>query len=640
MKHWKEGLFLLPAVGLVSAAAVGFYLNTPTFSKITYPTKTVEAAEEKEKAEGNYTDGTYQGTGTGFKGDVTVEVQVKNHQITTIDVLSYVDDKAFFERAKKLIDNIIEQQTWEVDAVTGATFSSRGIKEAVRNAITGSTEKSELESQESERELTTTQYEGGNWADGVYRGSAMGYGGTVTVEVTISAGSIADIQVVDHAKETPSYFEKAMAIVSRILEAQSPNVDTVSGATYSSNGIREAVIQALNQAAGGVAENVENTAANPDKPSSDDEIPEGLPADGTYTGSAVCEQFGYTLSLKAKFKGGKTVAISGLKITGNEDEANEEYWVKAWKPMVKRILKAQNTEVDTVTGATYSSNAIVDAYLDAYKKAVAANGGKTDAPDDDKEDTKDKTPDVIDEGEEEPTGTITDGTYQVSALCEPDAKKAFSSYTMTADVTFTDGKLTSITNFTSTDETNRNYYLKAANGTQKYKGVVSQLLEKQSASGISTVSGATCSSKTIRSLYLLALTEATGVAQDEPEEEMPKEDEENTDEGNTEEEEVAVGDVKDGTYTVTVTVKDRYEDFYDYELTADVTFRDQKLVSIDNLTAETDDTNKSYCQDAAEGIIPQLISKQSSNVEAVAGATCSSDALVELYKKAVEEAKK
>ncbi|MGN0291095.1 MAG: hypothetical protein ACI4C5_04130, partial [Lachnospiraceae bacterium] len=64
--------------------------------------------------------------------------------------------------------------------------------------------------------------------------------------------------------------------------------------------------------------------------------------------------------------------------------------------------------MDVVTGATYSSNAIADAYLDAYKKAVEANGGKTD--DTDKEDTKKDTPDVIDDGQEEATGTITDGT--------------------------------------------------------------------------------------------------------------------------------------------------------------------------------------------------------------------------------------
>lgn len=633
MKHWKEGFFLLPAVGLVSAAAAGFYLNAPELSKITYPTKTVEAAEEKAK--GNYTDGIYQGTGTGFKGDVTVEVQVTDHQIASIEVLSYVDDKAFFERAKKLTKTMIEEQTWEVDAVSGATYSSRGIKEAVRNALTGSTEKSELESAESAGKLTETLYQGGSWADGVYRGSAMGYGGTITVEVTISGGSIADIQVVDHAKETPSYFEKALAIVSRIVEAQSPNVDTVSGATYSSNGIREAVIVALNQAAGAAVDTTD-TAADPSVSETDEdrEAPEGLPADGTYTGSAVCEQFGYTLSLKARFQDGKTVSLNGPKITGNEDEANEEYWVKAWKPMVKRILKAQNTEVDAVSGATYSSNAIVDAYLDAYKKAVAANGGKTDDDKNDtKKDTEEKTPDIMEDEEEKPSGTVTDGTYRVSALCEPDAKKAFLPYTMTADVIFADGKLKSMTNFTSTDETNRNYYLRAANGTEKYSGVVPQLVKKQSASGISAVSGATCSSKTIRSLYLLALTEATGTAQDEPEEDMEKDEEKPA------EEEVPVGDVKDGTYTVTVTVKDIYDEFWDYDLTADVTFQDQKLVSIENMTL-TDESNRGYCEEAAKTIIPQLLSRQSSNVDNVSGATCSSDALVELYKKAVEEAKK
>lgn len=637
MKHWKEGVFLLPAVGLAVAAVVGFYLNTPVFSEISYPKNTVEAAEEQSAKKGNYTDGVYQGTGGGFKGDVTVEVEVKDHQITTIDILSYVDDKTFFERAKRMIDTILKQQTWEVDAVSGATYSSRGIKEAVQNALTGSTDRSEPEWKESERELTMTVYEGSSWMDGVYQGSARGYGGTITVEVTILGGSISNVQVIDHAGETPSYFEKAMAVVPKIIEMQSPNVDTVTGATYSSNGIREAVIQALNQAAGGSSKGVEDSkASDSSDTSSNKKLPKGLPADGTYKGSAVCEQFGYTLSLNVKFQGGKAVSISGLEITGNEDEANEQYWEKAWKPMVKRILKAQNTKVDVVTGATYSSNAVIDAYLDAFQKAAAANGGKTDQnkDKDDKKDTKTETPEVIEDEEETPEGTVTDGTYRVSALCEPDAKKAFRAYTMTADVIFKNGRLTSIKNFTSTDEGNRNYYLKAANGTKKCKGVTAQLLEKQSAKGISAVSGATCSSKTIRSLYLLALTKATGVEQTEPDE-MPKENEDT----DKDEEEIPVGEVKDGTYTVTVTVKDIYEEFLDYDLTADVTFLDNKLVSIENFIL-SDESNLGYCEEAAKAMVPQFISRQSSNVDIVSGVTCSSDALIELYKKALEEAKK
>ena len=90
----------------------------------------------------------------------------------------------------------------------------------------------------------------GAYPDGSYIGSAQGYGGTITVQVTISGGSISDIAVVSAPGETASYFASAQGVISSVLSAQSPNVDTVSGATFSSGGLREATGNALSQAEG------------------------------------------------------------------------------------------------------------------------------------------------------------------------------------------------------------------------------------------------------------------------------------------------------------------------------------------------------------------------------------------------------
>lgn len=677
MKHLKEGLFLLPAIGVCLAAVAGYQLNIPIFPPITFPEKVVEAAEveteteeieeteEAVQAEVNYEDGIYYGVGTGFSGEVSVEVIVKGHQITDITVLSYQDDTAFFQRAKALIDKILQAQTWEVDVVSGATYSSRGILEAVKNALTGTDEKSEPVTSDEGKEVSETVYEGGGvWRDGVYHGVGRGYGGNIGVDVTIAEQRMTDIQVTEHGGETPSYYERATEIIGRILAEQNPNVDTVSGATYSSGGIREAVIFALTQAAGAEGTqppaeketqgSVTEEKGENKKEESQKENPKGTPKDGVYTGSAQCEMFGYTISLKVKFKDGKAAAISGLEVTDNEDENNEAYWKAAWKPMVKRILKKQSAQVDAVSGATYSSNAIADAYLDAYGKAVKANGGKAPKKDTKEPEEETEIPDEPMEDSEisEPSGTVKDGTYTVSAVCTPDSRNAFQEYQMTADVTFLDGKLTAITNFTSSDETNRNYYLKAANGNKQYTGVVAQLLDKQSALGINAVSGATCSSKTIRKLYLLALEAATGKAQTEPEEEMQKPEEkpepgtetvpdESTGEG-TEADDAA--EIRDGTYRVTVTVKDVYEEFWDYDLTADVVFFGGKLADILNMEI-SDESNWGYCQEAADGIgsekgiIRQLQERQNDKVDVISGATCSSKALIGLYKKALEMAK-
>lgn len=386
----------------------------------------------------------------------------------------------------------------------------------------------------------------------------------------------------------------------------------------------------------------------------------GEPKDGTYTGTATCEQFGYNLSLMITFRDGKAVAIYNLKITNNTDSANQAYWEKAWKPVVKQILAKQSGDIDVVSGATYSSNAIVAAYQNAREKAVNQDAKISAVSTVSKKEIKKAKKKVLKEPKvKEPEGEITDGKYHVSSVCKPDQSKAFASYKLSADVVFAAGKLKSITNFSSTAESNRSYYLKAANGYKQSTGVVAQLLAKQSASGISAVSGATCSSKTIRDLYLLALTKVTGTKQkpSSENEEMPVTPsvEENTDKEDDVEDDSSVppatfpeednSDVKDGVYTVTVTVwPDGWEEFMEYTLTADVTFLAGKLISIEQMEI-SDASNMGYCKLAANGIgtkpgiISQLISVQNSHVDVISGATCSSNALIELYRSAVQLAR-
>ena len=69
------------------------------------------------------------------------------------------------------------------------------------------------------------------YKDGTYQGSGTGFGGTISVQVTVSGGKISNIDILSAAGETSSYFSSASGVVSRILSAQNPNVDAVSGAT-------------------------------------------------------------------------------------------------------------------------------------------------------------------------------------------------------------------------------------------------------------------------------------------------------------------------------------------------------------------------------------------------------------------------
>ena len=87
-----------------------------------------------------------------------------------------------------------------------------------------------------------------NYKDGTYTGEADGFGGTIQVEVKIEKNKIAEINVVSAEKEDGAYLSMAKDIIPKIIDAQSADVDTISGATFSSTGIKNASEQALEKA--------------------------------------------------------------------------------------------------------------------------------------------------------------------------------------------------------------------------------------------------------------------------------------------------------------------------------------------------------------------------------------------------------
>lgn len=89
--------------------------------------------------------------------------------------------------------------------------------------------------------------------DGTFTGSAQGYGGLVTTQVTIEGGYLEDVRVIDAPNEDGPYLEQAVKLIDDMLVKQTPNVDTVSGATFSSAGIINGVIQAIDSADAGAA---------------------------------------------------------------------------------------------------------------------------------------------------------------------------------------------------------------------------------------------------------------------------------------------------------------------------------------------------------------------------------------------------
>lgn len=95
-----------------------------------------EAPKPEPKVETyTYKDGTFTGTADGFQGPITVSVNIQKDEIKSISVTSHSEDEPFWTNGKTVITSILSAQSTNVSAVSGATFSSNGIKQAVNAAL-------------------------------------------------------------------------------------------------------------------------------------------------------------------------------------------------------------------------------------------------------------------------------------------------------------------------------------------------------------------------------------------------------------------------------------------------------------------------------------------------------------------------
>lgn len=543
----------LSALLVVACAGASVAAYSPKVYAVQKPSPKTESADttaedtaEETALEGqvfDLPDGIYEGTGTGFAGKITVAVEIKDKKIVAITVLNVeADDAAFFNRAKGVIDRIIQSQNLDVDVVSGATYSSRGIISAVKNALTGEKDSGKTAENPGKGEGSTTVAEVADAAaykDGTYYGSATGFAGPIKVKVVISGGKIASIEIVS-TSDGSSYISKASAITGKIVSSQSTNVDTVSGATYSSVGIINAVRNALAQAAvdgSTVPASTENTEQNNQQnqsaptPSVSGNFPY---PDGTYYGTAE----GYLGDVKVAIVL-KNHTIQSVQILENEDDA--AFFNRA-RAVVNNIVKNQTTGVDVVSGATYSSNGIINAVKAALESAKAAanpfngnnsnngnqnnnnsgnNNGNTGNNNNSNNNGSTEKPD--DSNTNAPT-YYADGSYTVTVKCEPDESEDFDAYNLTATITVKGDKITAISNVSGDGDSSNDRYINwAANGRSNNVGIISQIIglatidmSKENAettmneaiANVDVVSRATCSSQALKDACKEALNQA------------------------------------------------------------------------------------------------------------------------------------
>ena len=563
-------------------------------------TETENAAENTQTATGSFdlADGVYKGSATGFSGPVTVAVTIMDKKITSIDILSSTDDEAFFNRAKGVIDRIISSQSFDVDVVSGATYSSNGIIGAVKNALTGEKDKtvtgkskqeSASESDSSSVEKAAVQ-DASAYKDGTYYGTGKGFAGTMKVKVDIAGGKIASISIVS-TKDGDSYVKSASSLLDTIVKKQSTNVDTVSGATFSSRGIIAAVRSALSQAAvsqntagnntdkqdatetSGNGQTDENSSGSSQEQGTEGTLPY---VDGIYYGTAE----GY----KGDIKVAVVIQDKTLKAILVTEKQDDEPFITNAMDVLKNMMKKQSADVDTVSGATYSSKGLIGAVKAAFEEARKTTAG---------ENTGDSN-----------SGNNNSSNNSDNSNIAGDEDKAVLSKLVQSQASLDGTQYTQLSWYLLQIRLeDANEVLSSAEATKKD---VSRAQEK-----LQAAINALQKNDTSTNVY------------------------------------------EDGTYDVsTLCIPDDDMDFSAYNLSMKVTIANDRIVSITDVKGDGDSQNASYIKKAADGtknqpgMVSVLTSQANadsidfSSIDTVSRATCTSKAIINGCKSVLEAAKK
>lgn len=398
-----------------------------------------------------YKDGTYYGTGKGFAGNIKVKVDIAGGKISAISIVSTKDGDSYVKSASSLLDTIVEKQSTNVDTVSGATFSSRGIIAAVRSALSQAAVSENTAGNNTDKQGAAEASGNGQTAegtlpyvDGIYYGTSEGYKGDIKVAVVIQDKTLKAILVTEKQDDEP-FITNAMDVLKNMMKKQSADVDTVSGATYSSKGLIGAVKAAFEEARKKTAgENTGNGNSGGNNNNSNNALDEDK-------------------------------AVLSKLVQSQASLDGTQYTQLSWYLLQIRLGDAQ--EVLDSAESTKKDVSRAQEKLQAAINALQKN------------DTS--------------TNVYEDGTYEVSTLCIPDDDMDFAAYNLSMKVTIANDRIVSITDVKGDgDSQNASYIKKAADGTKNQQGMVSMLTSQANAdsidfSSIDTVSHATCTSKAI-----------------------------------------------------------------------------------------------------------------------------------------------
>ena len=332
------------------------------------------AAKEPAK-EAKYTAGTYTASAAGHSSDVVVTVTFTETEIVGVEINADGETENPGQAAvMDLIDQIMDNQTAEIDGVSGATETSTAVKMAMKDIMAQATG-------------TAVSTDKKPLTDGTYNVSAPSFGflGDMVADVTFKDNKIEDIKIVSETDSaTGQWFKVAESLlIPRILENQSIDVDSITGATTSSGAIKNLVAMAINEAGGDDTEwrtpvnKVNELVTYKDY----DVIVVGLGGSGILSYCSAAQNGASVLGLEAAGEiGGNSVSVYGPmalnsknmadKYNDGKDYINMDDVYKVWMEYVGSDEKA-----DVIHTAVYESGNALDYYMDNFDFSFDGLGG-------------------------------------------------------------------------------------------------------------------------------------------------------------------------------------------------------------------------------------------------------------------------
>jgi len=197
----------------------------------------------------SYAAGTYYGVAKGNHEGLWVKVDVSEDTILAVEIIENHETVGICEPALEAIPGkIVQYQGTAVEAISGATNTSNGIKEAAASALLqaqGKAEKVTYTPPAPKADPVPLTYK---YKAGEYTAKAEGFESDVNVKVTFSADRIEKVEIVK-CLDTAERVEMVKASVpDDIIKWQTYDVDGATGATFTSQGLKDAVQKCVEQA--------------------------------------------------------------------------------------------------------------------------------------------------------------------------------------------------------------------------------------------------------------------------------------------------------------------------------------------------------------------------------------------------------